>query len=53
MDDYKAAYEPLADKLVKSGLDFEAIKKDLKSQHIEIPSWDYSNSGTLFTVFPW
>jgi hypothetical protein len=25
MDDYKAAYEPLADKLVKSGLDLEAM----------------------------
>lgn len=53
MDDYKAAYEPLADKLVKSGLDLEAIKKDLKSQHIETPSWGYGNSGTRFKVFPW
>lgn len=30
MDDYKAAYEPLADKLVKSGLSIEAIKKGPK-----------------------
>jgi L-rhamnose isomerase/sugar isomerase len=53
MDDYKVAYEPLADKLVKSGLDLEVIKKDLKSQHIETPSWGYGNSGTRFKVFPW
>jgi L-rhamnose isomerase/sugar isomerase len=53
MDDYKAAYEPLANELVKSGLDLEAIKKDLKSQHIETPSWGYGNSGTRFKVFPW
>ncbi|MCS6834584.1 MAG: L-rhamnose isomerase [Anaerolineae bacterium] len=46
-------YETLAEDLTKQGLDVEAIKAQLRHQHIETPSWGYGNSGTRFKVFPW
>jgi len=46
-------YETLAEDLTKQGLDVEAIKAQLRRQHIETPSWGYGNSGTRFKVFPW
>lgn len=48
-----AAYELLADSLHDRGLDVEAVKTSLKAQHIETPSWGYSNSGTRFKTFAW
>jgi L-rhamnose isomerase/sugar isomerase len=48
-----SAYEHLAESLHAKGLDIEAAKKALKAQHIETPSWGYSNSGTRFKTFPW
>jgi len=47
------AYEHLAESLHAKGLDVEAIKNRLKTQHIETPSWGYANSGTRFKTFPW
>jgi L-rhamnose isomerase/sugar isomerase len=47
------AYAHLAESLHAQGLDVDAIKKALKAQHIETPSWGYSNSGTRFKTFPW
>jgi L-rhamnose isomerase / sugar isomerase len=47
------AYDPLSDGLRAKGLDLEAVKNALKAQHIETPSWGYSNSGTRFKTFAW
>ena len=47
-----SAYEQLADDLTRKGIDVEAIKGKLKTQHIETPSWGYGNSGTRFKTFP-
>jgi len=44
-------YEILVNKLEKRGIDVEQVKSHLKKQHIETPSWGYSNSGTRFGVF--
>src|ERR1700709_700148 len=32
-------------------VDREAVKQVLRSQHIELPSWAFGNSGTRFKVF--
>jgi L-rhamnose isomerase/sugar isomerase len=45
------AYSLLADVLNRRGLDIEEIKRRLKAQRIETPSWGYSDSGTRFGVF--
>ncbi len=50
---HQADYERLAEQLTAKGLDVEAVKAKLKTQHIETPSWGYGNSGTRFKVFPW
>src|SRR5215213_10673426 len=46
-----ADYQRLAEQIAAKGLKVEDIKAKLKSQHIETPSWGYSNSGTRFKVF--
>ena len=51
MSNHKQAYEVLAAQLTDRGLDVNAIKAQLKAQHIETPSWGYGNSGTRFNVF--
>jgi L-rhamnose isomerase / sugar isomerase len=48
-----SAYEILADSLRRAGIDVDGVKNALASQHIETPSWGYSNSGTRFKTFPW
>ncbi len=53
MENYKAAYNILADSLTAQGIDVEAVKAALKKQHIETPSWGYANSGTRFKAFAW
>jgi L-rhamnose isomerase/sugar isomerase len=53
MSDHSAAYDVLAESLVKQGFDVEAIKSALKAQQIETPSWGYANSGTRFKAFAW
>ena len=45
------AYDLLAEKLEKQGIQVETIKSHLKAQHVETPSWGYGNSGTRFGVF--
>lgn len=47
-DNYKAEYNLLVDKLAARGVDIENIKKRLKNQKIETPSWGYADSGTRF-----
>lgn len=44
-------YNLLVEKLEKRGVDIDGLKSRLKTQHIETPSWGYSNSGTRFAVF--
>jgi L-rhamnose isomerase/sugar isomerase len=51
--DYLAFYPALADQLRERGIDVEAVKAQLKKQHIETPSWGYGDSGTRFKVFAW
>ena len=46
-------YTALAEQLTALGIDVNAVKADLKAQHIETPSWGYANSGTRFKTFPW
>lgn len=41
-------YEILVEKLSSRGVDVEAVKKKLRSQRIETPSWGYADSGTRF-----
>lgn len=45
------AYRVLADQLAARGVDVEAVKRALKAQRIETPSWGYADSGTRFKVF--
>lgn len=40
-------------KLEKLNIDIDKVKLLLKNQHIETPSWGYSNSGTRFNTFAW
>ncbi|MBN1284590.1 MAG: L-rhamnose isomerase [Anaerolineae bacterium] len=51
--DHQADYERLAGKLTARGIDVEAVKVKLKTQHVETPSWGYGNSGTRFQTFGW
>jgi L-rhamnose isomerase / sugar isomerase len=46
-----SAYSELKDQLESKGINVEAVKKALKSQHIETPSWGYGPSGTRFKTF--
>jgi L-rhamnose isomerase / sugar isomerase len=50
---YSDDYNRLAEKLTAKGIDVEAVKVRLKTQHIETPSWGYGNGGTRFKVFAW
>ena len=50
---HQADYEGLAARLDAQGIDVEAVKRRLKAQHIETPSWGYGNSGTRFKVYSW
>ena len=50
---HQADYERLAERLEEQGIDVEAVKRKLKAQHIETPSWGYGNSGTRFKVYSW
>lgn len=47
-----AAYQRLSEDLTAKGIDVESVLAQLQKQHIETPSWGYSNSGTRFRVFP-
>jgi L-rhamnose isomerase / sugar isomerase len=51
MKAWKETYRVLAADLADRGFDVEGIKKALKSQWIETPSWGYADSGTRFKVF--
>ena len=53
MPPHNAEYEILAERLSAQGIDIEAVKTALKTQHIETPSWGYANSGTRFKAFAW
>ncbi len=45
------SFERLAESLRARGADVEEVKKRLKAQRIETPSWGYGNMGTRFHVF--
>jgi L-rhamnose isomerase/sugar isomerase len=51
--DHSPAYSLLASQLAGKGLDVEAVKRALKAQRVETPSWGYGDSGTRFKTFPW
>lgn len=51
MQNWKASYRVLADDLSARGVDVEAVKKALKAQRVETPSWGYADAGTRFKVF--
>jgi L-rhamnose isomerase/sugar isomerase len=51
--DHSQAYALLTAQLAEKRLDIEAIKRSLKAQRIETPSWGYGDSGTRFAVFRW
>ncbi len=53
VNEHLAAYPGLAERLEKRGVNVEEVKKKLKKQHIETPSWGYGNSGTRFKVYAW
>ena len=53
MSNHAALYSSLVEQLTGCGIDVEAVKTKLKTQHIETPSWGYGNSGTRFKVFAW
>ena len=44
-------YEILSQTLCARGIDIESVKKDLKEQVIELPSWAVGNSGTRYGTF--
>jgi len=48
---WKEAYRVLADDLATRGVDIDGVKRALKAQRIETPSWGYADSGTRFQVF--
>jgi len=48
---HKTEYELFMERQVERGINVEAVKDKLKAQHIELPSWGFSNSGTRFAVF--
>lgn len=45
------AYKVLCDQLRSRGIPVADVKSRLKAQHIETPSWAYSDTGTRFGVF--
>jgi L-rhamnose isomerase/sugar isomerase len=51
--EHSQAYSLLAAQLAGKGLDVEAVKRALKVQRVETPSWGYGDSGTRFKTFPW
>jgi L-rhamnose isomerase/sugar isomerase len=51
MDRHEQEYQVIAERLTAQGIDVDKVKAALKAQHIETPSWGYSDSGTRFKVF--
>jgi L-rhamnose isomerase/sugar isomerase len=47
----KDAFQYLSDSLALRSVSVDDVKKRLKAQRIETPSWGYSDSGTRFGVF--
>ena len=45
------AYDLLAERLAKKGISIGNVKKRLKEQVIELPSWAVGNSGTRYGTF--
>ncbi len=46
-------YQALLESLQARGVDVDAVRAKLRTQHIETPSWGYANSGTRFKTFAW
>ncbi len=47
-----AGYAYIEERVAAQGRKLEDIKRRLRAQRIETPSWGYANSGTRFKVFP-
>ncbi|NLN75411.1 MAG: L-rhamnose isomerase [Armatimonadetes bacterium] len=50
-DKYRIEYDILTEKLAARGVDADKVKARLKSQHIETPSWGFSDAGTRFGTY--
>src|SRR5881392_1131818 len=50
-ENQQQAYSLLVERLRERQVDVEAVKRSLKRQVIETPSWGYADSGTRFGVF--
>jgi L-rhamnose isomerase/sugar isomerase len=51
METWQKAYQALLEEVGARGVDIEVVKRALKAQRLETPSWGYSDSGTRFKVF--
>jgi len=51
MRNLEQKYALLAEDIRESGLDLDEIKRDLKAQVVELPSWAVGNSGTRYGTF--
>ena len=51
MEIWERMYEALGEKLDKRKIKIEEVKKKLKKQIIELPSWAVGNSGTRYGTF--
>ena len=51
MAKFEREYTLLAERLTERGVNVEDVKKALKAQKVETPSWGYGDSGTRFKVF--
>jgi len=51
-DFIERGYELISARCQRAGLDIEGIKQQIRTFHIETPSWAYGDSGTRFGVFP-
>ena len=51
MAKHEQEYAILVERLAARGVDVEKVKRALKAQKVETPSWGYGDSGTRFKVF--
>jgi L-rhamnose isomerase/sugar isomerase len=51
MELWEKRYDVLVDELKDKGIDVESVKKKLKEQVVELPSWAVGNSGTRYGTF--
>jgi L-rhamnose isomerase/sugar isomerase len=45
-------YEALGEKLARAGIDIEAVKREVATFTVALPSWGVGSGGTRFARFP-